>query len=104
MDAENTEDLVVTLEQARDYLGIDFEDDVTDRRLTSAIKASGYFIAGAVGDNYPKDDPRVTEVALMLIGDIYDSRQLSQKETSAFRNLATNMLLQLRLEMSVKEV
>ena len=101
MTTEITQEVtqVVSLTEAKDYLGIDYTDDMIERRINSVIKSADLFIQGALGDDYPRDDHRVKEVALMFIGDVFDNRQLSSKGSSAYKQIATNMLQQIRLEL-----
>lgn len=87
------------LQDVRDYLGIDFIDDMTERRLVRSINVADKFLIGALGVDYPIDDERAQELALMIIADLFDNRELSQKQESMYRKLAHDMELQLRLEM-----
>lgn len=87
------------VQDVKDYLGIDYTDDMTDRRLTRAMAVSDAFLKGALGENYPVDDYRAQELALMIIADVYDHRELTAKEQVSYRKLAHDFELQLRLEM-----
>lgn len=94
-----TLDTELTLQTVRDYLSIDFIDDMTDRRLNRLVTVADSFLKGAVGNDYPVDDPRAQELAMMIIADLYDNRELSQKQQAMYRKLAYDFELQLRLEM-----
>lgn len=89
---------MLTLEAVKDYLGIDFEDDMTERRLTRLVSVADKFMVGAIGKEYPADDERVQELQLMIIADLFDHRELSQKQESMYRKLAHDFELQIRLE------
>lgn len=95
--AEVNKDL--TVQDVKDYLGIDYTDEMTERRLTRAMAVSDAFLKGALGENYPADDYRAQELALMIIADIYDHRELTAKEQVSYRKLAHDLELQIRLEM-----
>lgn len=95
---------VVSSQEVKDYLGIDYDDDMTERRIEHSIRVADSFLVGALGRNYPKADPRAKELALMVISDIFDHRELTQKETAMYRKLAHDFELQLRLEMQGNEI
>lgn len=90
---------MITQQDVFDYLGIDYADDVIKRTVDRIIKTTNSFLAGSLGKEYPKDDPRVKELALMIAGDLYDNRGISDKVSANMRRLADDFSLQLRLEM-----
>ena len=67
--------------------------------LDSMLSASGFYMRGALGDGYPAEDERVKQVQKIIISDLYDHRDLSDKVSSSTRRLIDSMLLQVRLEM-----
>lgn len=89
----------VTNQDVKDYLGIDYADEMTDRRIQHSIRVADSFMQGALGKDYPKDDPRAIELSLMVIADIFDHYALTQKERATYRKLAHDFELQMRLEM-----
>lgn len=89
----------LSVQDVKDYLGIDFADDATDRLVTAMISTADAYMRGALGANYPADDERVKMVAKIIISDLYDHRDLSDKVTGATRRLVDSMLQQIRLEM-----
>ena len=89
----------LSVQDVKDYLGIDFADDATDRLVTAMVSTVDAYMTGALGAAYPADDERVKMVAKIIISDLYDHRDLSDKVTSATRRLVDSMLLQVRLEM-----
>lgn len=91
--------IALTAQDVKDYLGIDFADDATDRLVTAMISTVDAYMRGALGANYPTDDERVMMVAKIIISDLYDHRDLSDKVTGATRRLVDSMLQQIRLEM-----
>ncbi len=90
---------MVTAQDVKDYLGIDYEDDATDRRIDQLIEATSQFLAGSLGNGYPRDDPRIRELALLVIRDLYDVPVLETKEARQIRRIIDSMALQIRLEM-----
>ena len=91
--------IALTAQDVKDYLGIDFADDATDRLVTAMISTADAYLKGALGASYPVDDERVKMVAKIIISDLYDHRDLSDKVTGATRRLVDTMLKQVRLEM-----
>ena len=97
-----------TLEAALQYLGIDYEDEVTSANVTRALATAERVLFGAVGEDvltYLPDDPRVGELVLIYMEDLYSQRGLSAKVSGAVRRQVADMELQLRLELAqAKEV
>ena len=89
----------LSVQDVKDYLGIDFADDATDRLVTAMVSTVDMYMTGALGAGYPVDDERVKMVEKIIISDLYDHRDLSDKVTGATRRLVDSMLQQVRLEM-----
>lgn len=93
----------LTLEDVKDYLGIDYEDEQVTRNLERKIKVADKMLIGALGKNYPQEDERVHEVMLMVIDDLYSNRGINDDKVSRnTRRLFEDFLLQIRLEMREK--
>ena len=90
---------VVSVEEVRAYLGIDYLDDMVTANIARAIKTADAFLKGSVGENYPTSDPRAKELALIIISDLYDNRGLSSTVSGNTRRLVEDLSLQLRLEL-----
>lgn len=90
---------LVTNQEVKDYLGIDWTDEAMERRITRTIAVADKFLEGAICVDYPRDDVRAQELALMIIADLFDHRELTQKEQSVYRKLAYDFEQQIRLEM-----
>jgi len=88
-----------TLQDVKDYLGIDYTDAATDRRLTKTISVAGKFLEGSLGVGYPLDDPRVHELALIVIADLYDNHTMTEKVSGNIRRLVADFSQQVRLDM-----
>lgn len=93
---------MVTIQDVKDYLGIDFDDEAVDRRLNHLIKVSEKTLEGSLGVGYPTDDDRVKELALIIIADLYDNRELNDKLSGNVRRLVIDFSLQIKLEMRRK--
>lgn len=90
---------VVTVDEALAYLGIDYADDMVRSNVERTIKTADAFLKGSVGENYPIDDPRSKELALIIISDLYDKRGMVSTVSGNTRRLVEDLSLQLRLEL-----
>lgn len=86
-------------DEVKDYLGIDFEDAATKRNINRYIATADKFMVGALGEGYPADDPRVKDMSLIVISDLYDNHDLSDKVSGSVRRLMTDFSLQIKAEM-----
>ena len=89
-----------TVEEVLTYLGIDYADDMVTRNVERSIQTADAYLKGSIGANYPAEDPRVKELALIFISDLYDNRGMIEKTAGNVRRLVDDMSLQLRLELS----
>jgi mevalonate kinase len=71
------------------------------RNITRAIKTADAYLKGSIGENYPVDNPKAKELALIIVSDLYDNRGLttSGSVTNNTRRLVDDLSLQLRLEL-----
>lgn len=92
---------VLTVDEVLDYLGIDYADDKVNRNITRAIATADKIIQGSVGVNYPVEDARAKELALIIVSDLYDIRGMTCRDnvSNNVRRLVDDMSLQLRLEL-----
>ena len=90
---------VVSVEEVLAYLGIDYADDMVNRNIERVIKTAGATLKGSIGENYPVDDPRAKELALIICSDLYDNRGLKSTISGNTRKLVNDFELQLRLEL-----
>lgn len=94
---------MLTVPEIKEYLHIDFDDPATDQTLQSLDAAAEQYLVGSLGQNFPRDDPRARQLALLIISDLYDNRGLNSenaKLSNTVRHLVHSMSLQLRLEGS----
>lgn len=91
--------MVVTIEEVKAYLGIDYADDMVNANIERAINTANAYLKGSIGNDYPTDDPRAKELALIIISDLYDNRGLQSTISGNTRRLVDDLSLQLRLEL-----
>ena len=90
---------VVSVEEVQSYLGIDYADDMVNKNIVRAIKTADAYLKGSIGTNYPVEDPRAKELALIIISDLYDNRGIQSTISGNTRKLVDDLSLQLRLEL-----
>lgn len=92
-----------TLEDALAYLGIDYADDVVRKNVERAMATAWQTLLGSVGYDvaeYLPDDPRVTELVLIYLDDLYSERGVIAKVSNSTRHMVNSMEWQLRLELA----
>ena len=87
-----------TIEEIKDYLGIDYDDEVSTRNLNRLIKVADSYLKGSIGDEYPKDDERAKQLALFIIEDLYDRGSYTVKENSTLEKMKNDFIMQLQCE------
>lgn len=94
---------VVTVQEVKDFLGIDYADEMTTRNIERSIKTADRYLKGSIGENYPVTDPRAKELALIVVADLFDNRGLQAQGggniSSNTRKLVDDFSWQLRLEL-----
>lgn len=90
---------VVSVDEALSYLGIDYADDMVNTNIERAIKTADAMLRGSIGEDYPTEDPRAKELALIIVSDLYDNRGLTSTVSGNTRRLVEDFSLQLRLEL-----
>ena len=99
----------VTLEEVCDYMGYLVEEveaeesKIVKRNILRLIKFSDLYLQGAIGKNYPKEDERAKQIALLVISDLYDYRDLDSKNiANTTRKILNDLEWQLKMEMRKK--
>lgn len=87
-----------TIEEVKDYLGIDFDDNVSDRNIKRYMSVADNWLKGAIGENYPRNDERAKQLALFVIEDLYDRGSYSVKENNTIEKIKNDFLMQLQCE------
>ena len=89
---------MLSLNEVKAELGIDYTDSGIETRLTRYIKVADTWLKGAIDDNYPTDDERAKQLALLIIEDLFDRNSNSVKENNTINKLKQDFILQLQLE------
>lgn len=87
-----------TIDEIKDYLGIDYDDDVSNRNIKRYMSVADSWLKGAIGENYPKNDERARQLALFVIEDLYDRSSYSVKENKTLEKMRDDFVLQLQCE------
>lgn len=87
-----------TIEEIKDYLGIDYDDDVSNRNIKKYMSVADSWLKGAIGKNYPKNDERAKQLALFVIEDLYDRGSYSVKENKNIEKMKNDFIMQLQCE------
>lgn len=88
-----------TVQDIKDRLGIDWTDDATDRRLAHLNQVATAYLQSSLGIGHPTNDARVKELALIIIGDLYDQDAQNDKVSANIQRLIDDFSLQIKLEM-----
>lgn len=98
----------VSIEEVCDYMGFlmseveSEENQVVQRNIIRLIEFSDMYLQGAIGKKYPKEDERAKQIALLVISDLYDYRDLDSKNISnTTRKLLNDLEWQLKMEMRI---
>ena len=97
---------MVTMEDAKAYLRIDYSDNMTDANVDRALKSARARMLGAVGsdvETYLPDDPRIDQLVLVYTRENYDEGELTEKEIRALKHIREDLEPQLRLELRQKK-
>lgn len=86
------------IDEVKDYLGISYDDEVSNRNIERFIKVADLYLKGAIGDDYPQGDERAKQLALFVIEDLYDRNSYTVKENSTITKLKNDFILQLQNE------
>ena len=87
-----------TIDEIKDYLGIDYDDDVSNRNIKRYMSVADSWLKGAIGENYPKNDERAKQLALFVIEDLYDRSSYSVKENKTLEKMRDDFVMQLQCE------
>lgn len=90
---------MVTTDEVLNYLGIDYSDNMVAANVERTISTADAWMKGAVGIDYPDNDPRAKELMLIVIADLYDNRGIHDTVSGAVRQLVSDFALQLRLDL-----
>ncbi len=103
MKNDSLENLGLSMQDILDYLAIDYTDDRTTKVLNRTLKTAVQYLKGSIGEDYPVNDPRAKELALILIDDLYSNHDINDKVSGNTRRLIDDFILQLKLELKRKK-
>ena len=87
-----------TIDEIKDFLGIDYDDDVSNRNIKKYMSVADSWLKGAIGENYPRNDERAKQLALFVIEDLYDRGSYSVKENKNIEKMKNDFVMQLQCE------
>ena len=94
-----------TLNDLKDYCGIDYTDGMVERNLARDLATAVATLKGAIGEDIEDvlpDDSRVAELVLIYGEDLYSKRGVlnedSAKVSGSTRRMTNDLETQLRLE------
>lgn len=93
---------MVGMNEAKQYLGIDYDDEMVEANVSRALQSATRRMHGAIGsdvETYLPGDPRLDELVLIYTRESYDGSNLTEKERSALKQLRADLEPQLRLEL-----
>ena len=84
---------MLTLEEAKRYIRVDFEDDDSD--IESFIEAAEIYMDSMAGENY-KSDPKAIKLAILLqkklVNDMYENRSTEVADNTKQDRIVTSIL------------
>lgn len=92
-----------TVDDALQYMGIDYADDVVTANVERALNTAEKTLKGAVGEDVytlMPEDPRAAELQLIYTDDLYSERGVNAKVSAATRQLVSTMELQIKMELT----
>lgn len=87
---------VITAEDVKASLGIDYADDMVEKNIAKAIAYADGELRESVGDNYPVDHPLTPELALIHASASYEKRDLAGNELKRADQIALKLRLYMR--------
>lgn len=87
---------VITEDDLRASLGIDYADDMVNKNIAQAIQYADGELRESVGDDYPVDHPLTPELALLYASASYEKRDLAGNELKRAEQIAQKLRLVLR--------
>lgn len=105
-EKQETTYVPVSIKEVCDYMGFleseveAEENQIVKRNIIRLINFSNLYLQGAIGKNYPTEDERAKQIALLVISDLYDYRDLDSKNISnTTRKILNDLEWQLKIEL-----
>ena len=86
---------MLTLNEVKSYLRVDFNDE--DTLIARLMGVADEYLVSALG-NYNRNSERADMLALIVVADLYENRELSSKVSANTSKLVQSFMLQLQLE------
>ena len=102
MPTENEEGNVVSIQDVYDFIPIDEPDYSIRRNVKRLIGTADVYLKGAIAENYPKDDYRAQQSALLIIKELYLNNSTTDSMNNNVKKLVDDFCLQLKQEMRRK--
>ena len=87
---------MLTLNEIRAYLGIDYADEFVETNLIRLRATAERYITNAAGEFTDLSDPIAKETALIIIDDLYNERGINDRISGSTRKLLQSMIAQLK--------
>ena len=87
---------VITADDVKAYLGIDYADDMVEKNIAKAIAYADGELRESVGDDYPVDHSLTPELALIYASTSYEKRDLAGNELKRADQIALKLRLYMR--------
>lgn len=95
---------IITLEEAKKYARKENNDE--DDVFESLILFAEGIIKGGLGDDFPREDPRIKLLAKCIVSEKYDNREVTvsgNKVSNSMQRLCSDVFQQIRMEMRSKK-
>ncbi|WP_092921294.1 head-tail connector protein [Romboutsia hominis] len=88
--------MILTLEEAKEYIKVDFDDDDCD--IQDCIDAAEEYLKEATGKEFNSDNKRAKRYCKVLVKDWYDNRELmvNKKTSNKVRFTLQSIMTQLK--------
>lgn len=93
---------VVSVQEVYDFIPIDEPDESVKRNVERLIRVADKYLQGRIGENYPKDDERAQQSALLTIKELYLNSSSTDTMSNNVKKLVDDFCLQLQQEMRRK--
>lgn len=84
---------VITADDLLVHLGIDYADNMVNKKIAKAIAYADGELRESVSDDYPVDHPLTPELALLYASASYENRDLSGNEVKRADQIALKLRL-----------
>jgi hypothetical protein len=94
-------EFLITVGELRDFLGIDYEDEMVDANIQLCINSALAWADGGVCRNFEDlfgGDARARQLMLVVAGDFYNNRDYEGKYSGLRSRLITDIVTQLKVE------